>query len=313
MLARERRRCSCFPRRRRGNSSERLYNLPVPFWLYGFGAAATLVLSFVIVGVLGRGAALRGARALARHRAAALGAGPAPRARSGARGVQRVRVAAVLVTGFFGNRNPYVNFSMTFFWVMFVLGFAYVTALIGDLYAAINPWRVIAQSVERCRSSRAAACATRALSVLAGARSVHGFHLDRALRPYAAVLARRHAAGLHVLNLAGVWLVGAPEWFRYCEFFERVPAPAREDGADRLQPWARRHRAMRCACLSSGWSRNAPRAEPRGVLALHAVVHGLRRPARDGAWFRLFWGDPFGIIKTWGDASHLCLPKLRQF
>ena len=28
-----------------------LYNLPVPFWLYGFGAAAALVLSFVIVGV----------------------------------------------------------------------------------------------------------------------------------------------------------------------------------------------------------------------------------------------------------------------
>src|SRR5262245_15855319 len=28
-----------------------LYNLPVPFWLYGFGAAAALVLSFLIVGV----------------------------------------------------------------------------------------------------------------------------------------------------------------------------------------------------------------------------------------------------------------------
>ena len=31
------------------HSFGRTYNLPVPFWLYGFGAAAALVLSFLIV------------------------------------------------------------------------------------------------------------------------------------------------------------------------------------------------------------------------------------------------------------------------
>src|SRR6185295_6000154 len=53
-----------------------------------------------------------------------------------------------MLTGFFGNRNPYVNFSMTFFWIAFVLGFSYLTAVIGDLYAFINPWRVIAESLD---------------------------------------------------------------------------------------------------------------------------------------------------------------------
>src|SRR5262249_20342593 len=39
------------PAAARAHSFGRLYNLPVPFWLYGFGAAAALVLSFLIVGV----------------------------------------------------------------------------------------------------------------------------------------------------------------------------------------------------------------------------------------------------------------------
>ena len=32
------------------HSFGRLYNLPVPFWMYAYGAAAALLLSFLVVG-----------------------------------------------------------------------------------------------------------------------------------------------------------------------------------------------------------------------------------------------------------------------
>ena len=126
------------------HSFGRLYNLPVPFWLYGFGAAAALVLSFVIVGVFvaaPRSAVPEGAREIGQRR--------------WVRALRRARLLPVLqglsvfglflcvVTGFFGTGDPYRNFNMTFFWVVFVLGFAYLTAIAGDLYAVINPWPML--------------------------------------------------------------------------------------------------------------------------------------------------------------------------
>ena len=37
---------------------------------------------------------------------------------------------------------------MTFFWIVFVLGVPYLTAVIGDFYAAVNPWKAIVEGVE---------------------------------------------------------------------------------------------------------------------------------------------------------------------
>ena len=124
----------------------RLYTLPVPFWLYAWGAAAALILSFAVVGwfvAQPATAGTQGARDLDGARWVA--------ALRRIRFVPVLRVLAVLLlllciaTGLFGSRDPYRNFSMTFFWVIFVLGFAYLTALVGNLYAAINPWRVLAE------------------------------------------------------------------------------------------------------------------------------------------------------------------------
>ena len=53
-----------------------------------------------------------------------------------------------IVTGFLGTQNLYANFNMTFFWIVFVLGVPYLTAVIGDFYAAVNPWKAIVEAVE---------------------------------------------------------------------------------------------------------------------------------------------------------------------
>jgi hypothetical protein len=124
-----------------------VYNLPIPFWMYAFAASAALVLSFLVVGyfVTAQGAA-RNFRTIDVDV-------PASGAPGGLlRTLRALSVFALLLTilaGLVGPANPFANFSMTFFWIIFVLGFTYLTALIGELYALINPWRVICDWIER--------------------------------------------------------------------------------------------------------------------------------------------------------------------
>ncbi len=119
----------------------------MPFTFYAFGAAAALVLSFVIVGVFAT------APSLARiHRPAVVA--PAERARSGVllvigRVVSVALLLVCIVAGLFGTQNSYANINMTFFWIVFVLGVAYAVAIVGDFYAAVNPWRVLVDAVAR--------------------------------------------------------------------------------------------------------------------------------------------------------------------
>lgn len=116
-----------------------VYLLPLPFERYAWGAAAVLGVSFVMAGMF------------LRLPAAAPGAGAAPgtfRLPAWPVGLLRMWALALLVlaiaSGWWGTRNPYANFNMTLFWVGFLLGFAYLTVLIGDLFALINPWRTLA-------------------------------------------------------------------------------------------------------------------------------------------------------------------------
>ena len=124
-----------------------VYNLPIPFWMYAFAASAALVLSFLVVGffVTAQGAARN-------FRTIEVGV-PNASARGTVLSILRVlsvfALFLTILTGLLGPANPFANFSMTFFWVVFVLGFTYLTALIGDVYALINPWRVICDWIER--------------------------------------------------------------------------------------------------------------------------------------------------------------------
>jgi hypothetical protein len=124
-----------------------VYNLPIPFWMYGFAASAALALSFLIVGYFVT------AQSVARNfRAIELVVPDNMILRTVLAGLRILSVGALLLTiltGVFGPANPFANFSVTFFWVVFALGFTYLTALVGDAYALINPWRVICDWLER--------------------------------------------------------------------------------------------------------------------------------------------------------------------
>ncbi|MEQ1807350.1 MAG: hypothetical protein ABL900_18375 [Burkholderiaceae bacterium] len=195
------------------------YTLPVPFSLYAGGAAAALVLSFVIVGVFA------GVPALGRVAAVSAGsAAVAPGAGWGLRAARALSLGLLILciaSGLLGTQNPYANFNMTFFWIVFVLGVPYVIAVVGDFYAAVNPWKVLVRGIEslrgrafegRVRYPQALGCYPALLLYMA----FIWIELFARLQPRGLALA---LLAYTAVNVAGAWLIGTRDWFRHGEFF----------------------------------------------------------------------------------------------
>ena len=198
-----------------------VYNLPVPFAMYAWGASAALLVSFVIVAYFA---------SVPRAATLALGARAQPAAARtllpGAlvyalRAFSLFALALTIVAGLVGTRNPYANINMTLFWVFFVLGCFYLVALIGDLYEVANPWRTLCDIAERVRPG------------LFRGRRAYPPRLAYypALALYMAFIwielfARTQPRSLSVVvsvytvvNLIGAFVFGKDAWFRYGEFF----------------------------------------------------------------------------------------------
>ena len=198
------------------------YTLPVPIWLYLYGAGAALLVSFIVAGYFIKAPAtstylreidLTGSRFggwLVKSRLLIC-----------LRALSVCLFMATLLAGFLGNNEPYRNINMTLFWIVFCLGYTYLTALLGDWFGVLSPFRVIVEQLERFAPK-----------------------LFSGLRPYPQVLAYWPALILYIgfiwlelfgrstpyvlsttllcyllINLAGCVLVGKRAWFQYCEFF----------------------------------------------------------------------------------------------
>lgn len=287
----------------------RLYNLPVPFWLYAWACGATLVLSFLLVAWFATAPAAAQAAPGGREVARSI---HLRRALPALRGLSLALLLLCIATGLIGNRDPFRNFSMTFFWVWFVLGFAYLCALAGDLYAALNPWRVLADAIGRVARGYAAGRVPYpqslgdwpALVLYLGFISIELFGHGRPASLGAAL------AAYTLLNLAGVWLVGARAWFAHCEFFSvflRLVAL--------MAPIEYRDGGVRWRAPFSGLVHERPAHLSTVVFALAM----LSTTAFDGLratqwWVRLFWGDPTGLVTMLaGERPLLVFPMLRPW
>ncbi len=122
-------------------------DLPVPMWLFYYGAGAVLIASFVALGALWRKPVLE------RH-----GPGrPLPD------GLQRVLLgtelriflgaisvallALVFATALIGEESAATNLAPTFVYVVFWLGLVPVVVLLGNVWPALNPWKATADAV----------------------------------------------------------------------------------------------------------------------------------------------------------------------
>src|SRR5437588_7586435 len=118
------------------------YDLPLPLSLYLFGTAAAVVLSFVVVALFARHTP--GARGYPRID---LGAYP------GLAALLRLLAAFLFIlavtAGFIGDQDPYFNIAPTLVWIIWWVGFAMVSAFLGDLWGLVNPWRSLFDMADR--------------------------------------------------------------------------------------------------------------------------------------------------------------------
>jgi hypothetical protein len=287
------------------HSFGQLYNLPVPVWMYLYGATAALAASFLVIGyfVSARSVELN-------LRAREIGSG-------GSALVPLLKLLSVgglllcVATGFFGTKNPYANFNMTFFWIVFVLGFAYLTALVGDLYALINPWKVLAEGVERfaARWTRGRFDYPRSLGYYPALAFYMTFIWIELFAGTAPVSLAALLLGYTAVNFAGVWLVGKDAWFRHCEFFAvffrlvaKVAPLEYVPGAAPGQRGVLRLRAPFVGLLQE-------RADHFSLLLF--VLFMLSSTAFDGVretlpWKQVFWTDMYHLLKPYlnVDPSH---------
>ena len=277
------------------------YRLPMPYWMYIYGAMAALALSFVVMGFF-----------LSRADAES----PSPHYAFGhsliARGLRRLRwplgllsLAAMLlaiVTGLWGSIDPYRNFNMTYFWIVFALGTMYASSLAGNAYAALSPWRTLSDLIQGLRpdwlTGRRRYPAERWAYWPAVALYMVFISLELLgrTRPFSLSWI---LIGYTLINLFAIWLFGARAWFRYGEFFAvmfRLVALMAPIAYDRDQSGARR---LRLRWPISGLLQQ--RIEHLSLLVF--ILFMLSSTAYDGLretslWFNLFWKDPFGWLTS---------------
>ena len=117
------------------------YDLPVPLWLWLVGASMAVTISFAGVGIFLRapGAGNYPRVNLLRWRVARL---LAHRRVCGVTKLAAVIILVlVVVAGLFGTQNPMRNLAPVTVWVLWWVGFAFLSALIGNLWALVNPWK----------------------------------------------------------------------------------------------------------------------------------------------------------------------------
>jgi hypothetical protein len=197
------------------HSFGKLYNLPVPFWMYQWGASLTLIASFLVIGFFFD----------AKVNKESVGKGitwmswvASPRIRSilifGSVGVLLLSIASGLI----GVNSSYTNINMNLFWIIFLLGFTYLCAFVGNIFDTINPWKTIVRWIgmsdwEGVISYPARLGYYPALLFYFG---LIWFELMGQPTPLTlSVVLLQYT----FFNIVGVLLIGSVAWFKYVEFF----------------------------------------------------------------------------------------------
>jgi hypothetical protein len=120
-----------------------IQDLPVPAWMFYWGAFVVLVASFVLLGALWPRPVLA-AHALGRAAAATLSwlvLGPG---RFAAQVLSVVLFGLVWAAALFGDTDPFSNLAPTWVYVVFWLGVPALSVLFGNVWRGLSPWRALA-------------------------------------------------------------------------------------------------------------------------------------------------------------------------
>lgn len=199
-----------------------LYNLPVPFWLYLYGAVAAVVASFLIIAFFFK------------NPNQSIGYSSKDLSKIGALKLLTsnlffgtLKIFAILlflvtiISGFIGIDNPRLNINMTFFWIIFVLCFTYGVAIFGNVWVIVNPWRTIIGVAEAMLGRK-----MEGIFVYPKALSFYPALVFYFLFIWIELFGETGPKSLSVIlvlysavTISGVLLFGKSAWFKYAEFF----------------------------------------------------------------------------------------------
>jgi hypothetical protein len=137
-------------------------DLPIPEWLFAWGASMVLIVSFVALSLAWRAPRFEseGWRPVS-ERVSRIVVNSVTEAAAGTLGV--LLLGVVVWSGLSGAESPDRNFSVTFVFVTFWLGVVVLSVLLGDVFRAFNPWRAVARAVSAVFRAVAGRDAPRAL------------------------------------------------------------------------------------------------------------------------------------------------------
>jgi len=275
------------------HSFGKLYTLPVPFWLYGWASAAALLLSFLMLAWFFSQPSSQHQQAQIQKRSY----------REFPRGLQPLLQGLALMAlltciaaGFLGTQDAYRNISMTLFWIVFVLGLTYITALAGNAYALVNPWRALTRGLAEGRYAYPPV-----LGYWPALLLYMGFVWSELFASYTPQSLAIMLLSYTLLNMLATYLFGAKAWFHYGEFFSVI---FRLLG--KMSPLAYRDASVSTV---AGWRWRAPGAglletQPDSLSEVVFILFMLSSTAFDGlhatqTWALLFWQDAFALLSPW--------------
>ncbi|MGB1580390.1 MAG: hypothetical protein ACPHER_02655 [Nevskiales bacterium] len=206
---------------------------------------------------------------------------------------------------------------MTFFWIVFVLGFAYATALLGNWYALINPWKLLSDSLARLwpgytKGRWAYPQALQSWPALALYAGFIWLELLGGTTPFSLAA---WLCAYTLLNLLGIGLFGQRDWLRHVEFMGLFFALIA-----RMAPLAVSQQQGRLQ-LRLRWPLAGLLTRPvQDFSQLAFILFMLSSTAFDGLhetrpWLRFFWEDLYhAVLIDWVGSNPLAaFPAMTQW
>lgn len=115
------------------------YDLPAPLGFFVAGAAAAVALSFVVAAVF-----MRRVPREPRGEGIVVPVAPLlPALRVACQVLSVLLLCMVVIAGLYGTRNPEMNLAPVLVWIVWWVGVSFTVACIGNVWAALDPWRAL--------------------------------------------------------------------------------------------------------------------------------------------------------------------------
>jgi hypothetical protein len=119
------------------------YDLPAPLGYFVAGAAAAVVLSFVVAALFARGVSRESGAGII------VPLGPLiPASRRACQALSVLVLFMVVAAGLYGSANPEMNLAPVWVWIVWWVGLSFTVACIGNVWAALDPWRALFEAAD---------------------------------------------------------------------------------------------------------------------------------------------------------------------